>query len=112
MIPPTDLLDRWDQELEVLRRCGATEAAATREQDIRELREWWRERLYDELTLEEASSYSGLAYGTLANKVSTGAIPNAGRPGAPRVRRCELPAKAPGSPRAVEPDLADRILLN
>jgi hypothetical protein len=105
------LLDRWEAELEVLRGCNAVEAAATRERDIRELREWWTERELDELTLEEASAYSGIPSETLRKKVSTGKLPNAGEPGRPRVRRGDLPAKPSGQPRHPEAiSLADKIL--
>jgi hypothetical protein len=111
VIPPTELLNRWAQELETLRRCGAAQAAATREQDLRELREWWRERQLDQLTLEEAAAYSGFSVGTIGNKVRAGEIPNAGTKGRPRVRRCDLPARAPGPPgHGATIDLADRIL--
>lgn len=110
MIEPRALLERWEQELEVLRRCGATEAASTRERDIEDLRAWWTERQYDLLTLGEAAHYSGLAQGTVANKIRSGEIPNAGDKHRPRVRRCDLPARAPGPPGRPDLDLADTIL--
>ena len=42
------------------------------------------------LTLTEAASETGLKYDTIQGKVASGEIPNAGRPGSPRVRRCDL----------------------
>jgi hypothetical protein len=110
VIPPVELLERWGQELEVLRACGAAEAAATREQDIRELRAWWSEFQLEELTLEQAAVESGLAYDTIQRKVATGVLPNAGAKNRPRVRRGDLPM-APTRNR-VNPggsDLASRI---
>jgi hypothetical protein len=93
-----DLLQRWEAELRVLRACGATEAAATRETDIRDLRAWWTEFQLKELTLEEAAEYSGLCSDTVRHRVSSGKIPNAGEKGRPRVRRCDLPMKPAGPP--------------
>lgn len=93
-----DLLTRWEAGLDLLRECGAHEAAATRETDLRELREWYRERMLEELTLEEAASWSGYAAESLRKQVSRGEIPNAGRKGRPRVRRCDLSMAAPGPP--------------
>lgn len=48
------------------------------------------------ITLEQAATESGYSREHLARAVRTGRIPNAGRKGAPRVRRVDLPVK-PGS---------------
>lgn len=112
MIPPTDLLERWLADEERFRNYGQHAVADVIERCRSGLAAWWRERELDELTLEEAATYSGLAYGTLSNKVRAGEIHNVGRKNAPRVRRCDLPAKAPGPPggRTDVIDLAERIL--
>jgi hypothetical protein len=106
------LLSRWEEELRVLQACGANEAAATREADIRELREQWREWQLESLTLEEAAAYSGRSYDGIRKAVASGEIPNAGEKGRPRVRRADLPMKPPGS--SVDTDetgvIAGRIL--
>ena len=49
-------------------------------------REWWTEIL----TLEAAAAERGVSYGTLQRKVAAGDLPNAGKKGTPRVRRCDL----------------------
>ena len=70
----------------------------------------WNE---EELTLQEAAEESGLSQSTLQQNVASGKIPNAGKHGSPRIRRCDLPSKSRGSgPKATEgsPDLADEIL--
>jgi hypothetical protein len=51
------------------------------------------------LTLREAAEESGFSADHLGRLVREGRIPNAGRPHAPRVRRSDLPRRAP-LPRA------------
>ena len=46
------------------------------------------------LTLQEAGKESGYSPGHLGRLVRDGQIPNAGRPGSPRIRRSDLPRKA------------------
>lgn len=46
------------------------------------------------LTLREAARESGYSADHLGRMVREGPIPNAGRPGAPRIRRSDLPRKA------------------
>jgi len=46
------------------------------------------------LTLREAGEESGFSVGHLGRLVREGQIPNAGRPGSPRIRRIDLPRKA------------------
>jgi hypothetical protein len=46
------------------------------------------------LTLRQAARESGYSADHLGRLVKTGAIPNAGRPHAPRIRRRDLPRKA------------------
>jgi len=52
------------------------------------------------LTLKEASRESGYSADHLARRVREGAIANAGRPHAPRIRRADLPRRAPVAPGA------------
>jgi hypothetical protein len=101
-----ELLHRWEEELETLRRHGAAEAAATKAADIEDLRIWYREWQLEALSLKEAADYSGLASETLRKKISRGQTPNVGR-GRPRVRRCDLPMRPPGPP--VDPRDADSL---
>lgn len=54
------------------------------------------------LNLTQAADESGYAAGHLGRLVRGGKIPNAGRPNAPKIRRCDLPCK-PGVLRAERP---------
>jgi hypothetical protein len=110
MIDPGDLLQRWHADEERLRAYGQDSVADVVQRCRLDLAGWWRERQFDLLTLEEASAYSGLARGTIGNKVRAGEIPNAGDKNRPRVRRCDLPARPPGPNGRPHLDLADTIL--
>lgn len=106
-----DLLELWERDEERLRALGLHEAADLTACHRGEVASCWREYQLEELTLRESARYSGLAYGTIANKVRSGEIPNAGSKNRPRIRRCYLPMRPPGPPNndgAI--DLADRIL--
>jgi hypothetical protein len=48
------------------------------------------------LSLRQAAEASGYSADYLGRKVRNGAIPNVGRPHAPRIRRADLPRKAAG----------------
>ena len=63
------------------------------------LSEWWTA----ELTLEEGAAEIGSAYDTLQRKVRLGKLPNVGRKGRPRVRRCDLYGAAPIQLRPEDP---------
>lgn len=108
----SDLLRRWEEDLVTLRKYGANEAVSTKEADLQDLSEWFREFQLEKLTLEEASDWSGLAYDTIRKRVARGEIPNVSRKGRPRVRRCDLPTKPPGPPPENDDtdSIADRIL--
>jgi len=51
------------------------------------------------LTLKQASHLSGYSADHLARRIREGAIPNAGRPHAPRIRTADLPRRAPVADR-------------
>lgn len=56
----------------------------------------------EELTLQQAKEETGFEYDTIQKQVSDGRLPNVGRKGAPRVRRCDLfPGLFPDSVRGV-----------
>lgn len=55
----------------------------------------------EHLTLTAASSESGYSVDRLRHMVATAAIPNAGRKGAPRIRRGDLPRKPNGADLAI-----------
>ncbi len=56
------------------------------------------------LTLTEAAATSGYSADHLGHLVREGKIPNAGRPGAPRIALRDLPRKAPESAADPEPE--------
>ncbi len=111
MIDLSDLLARWTGDEARFRDYGQDEVADVIARCRSDLAEYAREWQLEALTLEEAAAFSGLARGTLSNKIARGELPNAGSKGRPRVRRGDLPMKPPGSPgRGEAIDLADRIL--
>lgn len=70
------------------------------------------------LTLDEASRFGGYSTDHLGRMIRAGRIPNAGRPGAPRIRREHVPIKAgrmvatPGSESEVERTQIVRSIVN
>ncbi len=57
------------------------------------------------LTLREAARLSGYSADHLSRLLRQGHIPNAGRPHAPRIRRADLPRRAPSLPRGTDSDM-------
>ena len=102
---------RWREEAAVFRHRGQEPLAEMAESfaaDMeRELHEWQTEPL----TLTEASMESGYSYDHLQHGAADGSIPNVGGEGAPRIRRCDLPRKAPKTePCLADGDLAEKAL--
>jgi hypothetical protein len=58
------------------------------------------------ISLREAAAESGLSYSALEKAIRGGRLPNAGRPGAPLIRRADLPRKMV---RAQGPSLAEQV---
>ena len=102
---------QWREEATVFRHRGQEPLAQMAESfaiDLeRELHAW----LTEPLTLAEAAEESGYSYDHLQHAASDGSIPNVGGEGAPRIRRCDLPRKAPrAAPCLADGDLADAVL--
>jgi len=57
------------------------------------------------LTLQEAGKESGYSAGHLGRLVREGQVPNAGRPGSPRIRRSDLPKKASELTKVGQPSM-------
>jgi len=113
MPPAEDLPREWREKAKELRRFGADEAASTLEACADDLEETWRVWSTEPITLEEAEAESGYSYSRLQQKVASGEIRNIGEPGKPRVRRADLPRKAPARRFELgtgEPDLAGAVL--
>lgn len=79
----------WRDEAATLRRRGAEGQADTLESAAEDLEDRLREWSLELLSLEDAAQEIGCKYDTLQRKVGS-EIPNAGRKGSPRVRRCDL----------------------
>ena len=84
------LAESWREEAALFRRRGLTQAADLAESYAAELEAVLREYRLAALTLKEAATETGLKYDTIQGKVASGEIPNVGRRGSPRVRRCDL----------------------
>ncbi len=84
------LVESWREEAALFRRRGLNQAADLTESHAADLEAAVREYRLATLTLTEAATETGLRYDTIQGKVASGEIPNAGRPGSPRVRRCDL----------------------
>ena len=94
----------WRRRAKALRRYGSEPPAVTLERCAAELEDTIVERDETTFSLVEASRESGYSADHLGRLVRDGKIPNAGRPGAPRIALKDLPRKAHAPP---EPRLAE-----
>jgi hypothetical protein len=111
--PFASLSSEWRDKAKDREEYSEFESAGWFRRVADELEERIRECELEELTLQEAVWESGYSYSKLEKDVRSGVIPNAGEPGAPRIRRCDLPYKAGGSrgnTRSGAPDLAEELL--
>ena len=97
----------WRTQAKALRRYGGDTPAVALESCAAELETTLRERDETTLSLTEAARESGYSADHLGRLVRDGKIPNAGRPGAPRIARRNLPRKT----GAAKPRLAARPSL-
>lgn len=91
---PSALAAVWRARATMLRQHGADASAMTLEAVAAELEASLRAADDAALTLADAARESGYSADHIRHLVSSGAIPNAGRKGSPRIRRQDLPAKA------------------
>ena len=99
-----DLPADWRRQAKSLRRYGGETSATAIERCADDLEATLVERDETTFSLVEASRESGYSADHLGRLVRDGKIPNAGRPGAPRIARRDLPRKAHAPP---EPRLAE-----
>ena len=94
----------WRRQAKTLRRYGGQALATAIERCADELEGTIQERDDTTYSLVEASRESGYSADHLGRLVREGKIRNAGRPGAPRIARVDLPRKAapPAEPRLAE----------
>jgi len=92
------LAGAWRAKAAELRGFGAEPAALALERAASELEAALAAAAGETLTLDEAAREARMSKDHLRHLVSSGAIPNAGRKGAPRIRRADLPRKAATPP--------------
>ena len=107
---PSDLPAFWRSRADELERYASPAAEAFR-MAAAELIAALREAANAELTLDEAAAESGYSKRTLRQLVSVGSIPNAGRKGAPRIRRSDLPRKAKAASNGFDAGAEVRAIL-
>ena len=88
----------WRKRAKLLRRYGGETPAAALERCADELEAKLVERDDTTFSLVEAARESGYSADHLGRLVRDGKIPNAGRPGAPRIALKDLPRKAHAQP--------------
>ncbi len=95
---------KWRRQAKSLRRYGGDTPAAALERCAADLEAALVERDETTFSLVEAARESGYSADHLGRLVRDGKIPNAGRPGAPRIAHKDLPRKAsaPAEPRLAE----------
>jgi hypothetical protein len=102
------LIESWHTLAHCMRELGVEIAARSLERCARELARALELDKLESITLEEASTQSGYTYSAIQKKVATGQLANLGVKGRPRVRKGDLPRKAPKHSAGI----ADSILLN
>lgn len=99
MKTPAALPDAWRERAADLRKWAAAEGAACAlEVAADELEGALRAAADEPLTLAKAGEESGYSVRRLRELIADGTIPQAGRKGAPRIRRGDLPTR-PGHMR-------------
>jgi hypothetical protein len=98
-----NLIQRLRREAEFLRRHGAIEAAATKDEDANIIEQFDTQYRLEVLSLDQAAAESGYTAPYLGDLVRSGKLENVGAKRQPRVRREDLPRK--GKRRARAPDL-------
>jgi len=110
--PLRELPERWRSDAEVLRRCGHERTADLYDLHAQQLecavRAWWTEAL----NLQQAAEEIGLSYRAIQKRVERGQVPNVGKKGAPRVRRCDVYDGRGPRLETGEPDLAEEVLVS
>jgi hypothetical protein len=97
-----DLSARWIARADELAPYAPAAAEAFRRAAV-ELEAAQRAADDEVLSLADAAAVSGYSSETLRHMVSRGRIPNAGRRGAPRIRRADLPRQAPAADTKYSP---------
>ena len=111
---PLALAERWRDEAAVLRRCGRERTATLCETHATQMMEAFGAYLLEPLSIEVAAEESGYSPSRLYSLVESGVVENAGKPGAPLIRRCDLPRRpqrrTPSCPAADRVSIVDAAL--
>ena len=105
------LADQWETDARKLREYGQESAANVAELHAHQLREALRNAGDEALTLAESAAESGYSERRLRELVAEGSVPNAGRRGAPRIRRGDLPRKARAASNGFDAGAEARAIL-
>ena len=97
------LAQLWRDEAAVLRRCGHESTATLSETHAAELEAAWLAHRLELLTVGEAAEESGYSTSCLYAALRDGTVENAGRRGAPRIRRADLPKRLGRRPQGLIP---------
>lgn len=108
---PRELAAVWRADAETHERYGATQLALVCRMHADALDVALAAEASDLLDLTTAAQISGYSPDRLRHKVAAGEIPNAGRKGAPRVRRGDLPTKRRKQSLGFDPASAARDVL-
>jgi hypothetical protein len=92
---PRELNEKWIQRAHFLREYGDTNCARLWELAANELRDAFETHGDETLSLTEGGRESGYSPDHLSRLIKRGVIANAGREGAPRIRRADVPIKDP-----------------
>lgn len=95
---PGDLPSLWRERADYLREYGDPNSARLWLLAAVELERALEVFGAETLSLTEAAEVSGYSAGYLGSLVKRRTIPNAGRKGAPRIRRADVPLKRPNGP--------------
>jgi hypothetical protein len=97
-VTPRELVALWRQDADVFDRHQDTRTAALLRSHADAIEAALRSQDDDALDLATAAMLSGYSTDRLRHMVAAGDVPNAGKKGAPRIRRGDLPIK-PGRAR-------------
>ena len=108
-----DLIARWRAEAETVGRCGHESTGKLIRRLAVEVDEALKDDQDEALTLAEAALESSYSTEHLRKMVASGAIPNAGGKGRPRIRRSDLPSRPTnGRGHHGSPEDDARVFLN
>jgi hypothetical protein len=100
---PASLLSQWRERAAHLQQFGDPNSARLWHLAAAELERALASVADETLSLVEAARVSGYTADYLGHLIKTGKLPNAGRKGAPRIRRQDLPQKRSNGPGRPSP---------